>query len=40
LHPGDPDAYYGVKDPVCDLIIDGAERWARATGYTPGSSDQ
>jgi GrpB-like predicted nucleotidyltransferase (UPF0157 family) len=40
LHPDDPDAYYDVKDPVCDLIIDGAERWARAMGYLPGPSDQ
>ncbi len=40
LHPDDADAYYDVKDPVCDLIIDGAERWARATGHAPGPSDQ
>jgi GrpB-like predicted nucleotidyltransferase (UPF0157 family) len=39
LHPHDMDAYYDVKDPVCDIIIDAAERWAAGTGYAPGSSD-
>lgn len=28
LHPNDPDAYYDVKDPACDLIMAAAERWA------------
>lgn len=40
LHPEDQDAYYDVKDPVCDIIIDAAERWAAATGYVPGPSDR
>ncbi len=40
LHPEDRDAYYDVKDPVCDVIIDAAERWAAATGYAPGPSDR
>ncbi len=40
LHPDDQDAYYDVKDPVCDIIIDAAERWAAATGYVPGPSDR
>lgn len=40
LHPNDLDAYYDVKDPVCDLIIAAAELWATATGYTSGPSDQ
>lgn len=31
LHPDDPSAYYDVKDPACDLIIDAAERWARCS---------
>lgn len=35
LHPDDVDAYYAVKDPVCDLIMDAAERWADATGWSP-----
>jgi hypothetical protein len=39
LHPTDIDAYYDVKDPVCDIIIDAAERWAAETGYKPASSD-
>jgi GrpB-like predicted nucleotidyltransferase (UPF0157 family) len=38
-HPDDGDAYYAVKDPVCDLIMGAAERWAAATDYTPGPSD-
>ncbi len=40
LHPEDQDVYYDVKDPVCDIIIDAAERWAAATGYVPGPSDR
>jgi GrpB-like predicted nucleotidyltransferase (UPF0157 family) len=40
LHPDDQDAYYDVKDPVCDIIIDAAERWAAVTGYVPGPSDR
>ena len=32
-HAGDVDAYYAVKDPVCDLILDAADRWAVATGW-------
>lgn len=39
LHPDDQEAYYDVKDPVCDLIIGAAERWAVATGYAPGPSN-
>ncbi len=35
LHPDDVDAYYAVKDPVCDLIIDAAERWAADVGWSP-----
>lgn len=35
LHPDDPDAYYDVKDPVCDLVVEAAERWAAETGWTP-----
>ena len=29
----DWDAYYDVKDPVCDIIMAGAEDWAAATGW-------
>jgi GrpB-like predicted nucleotidyltransferase (UPF0157 family) len=35
----DMDAYYDVKDPVCDIIIGGAEAWAQATGWEQGPSD-
>lgn len=34
LHPDDVDAYYAVKDPVCDLIMDAAERWAREVEWS------
>jgi GrpB-like predicted nucleotidyltransferase (UPF0157 family) len=37
--PGNFDAYYDVKDPVCDLIMAAAERWAAETGWRPGPSD-
>ena len=33
------DAYYAVKDPVCDIIMGGAEAWAAATNWKLGSSD-
>ncbi len=33
LHPDDMDAYYDIKDPVCDIIMAGAEAWAAATGW-------
>jgi GrpB-like predicted nucleotidyltransferase (UPF0157 family) len=35
LHPDDVDAYYDVKDPVCDLIMDAAERWATDVAWSP-----
>lgn len=35
----DQDAYYDIKDPVCDIIIGGAAEWAAATGWQPGPSD-
>jgi GrpB-like predicted nucleotidyltransferase (UPF0157 family) len=38
-HPHDIDAYYEIKDPVCDLIIGGAERWAAATRWEAGPTD-
>lgn len=34
------DAYYDIKDPVCDIIIGGAEEWAFRTGWEPGPSDR
>ncbi len=39
LHPNDQDAYYDVKDPVCDIIMAAAERWARETDYRQGPPD-
>jgi GrpB-like predicted nucleotidyltransferase (UPF0157 family) len=39
LHPDDLDAYYAVKDPVCDIIMGAAELWAAATHWQPGPSD-
>lgn len=39
LRPQDVDAYYDVKDPVCDIIIAGAESWAAASGWQPGPTD-
>jgi GrpB-like predicted nucleotidyltransferase (UPF0157 family) len=38
-HAEDIDAYYAVKDPVCDIIIAGAELWAQKTAWTQGPSD-
>jgi GrpB-like predicted nucleotidyltransferase (UPF0157 family) len=35
----DSDAYYAVKDPVCDIIIGGAEAWAATIGWKQGPSD-
>ncbi|MGC4189599.1 MAG: GrpB family protein [Thermomicrobiales bacterium] len=40
LHPDDVEAYYDVKDPVCDLIIDAAERWAIQTSWTSDVSSR
>ncbi len=35
----DIDFYYDVKDPVCDIIMAGAEEWVARTGWTLGPSD-
>ena len=35
LHPDDVGAYYDVKDPVCDLIMQAAERWATDVAWSP-----
>ncbi len=39
MHPNDKDAYYEVKDPVCDIVIAAAEAWAASVGWRPGPSD-
>lgn len=39
-HPEeDMVAYYDIKDPVCDIIMGGAETWAEATAWVLGESD-
>ena len=35
----DAETYYAVKDPVCDIIMGGAEAWAEATEWVVGPSD-
>ena len=39
-HADDVEAYYAIKDPVCDVIMGGAEGWAATTGWVPGPSDR
>jgi len=39
LFPNDADSYYGVKDPVFDLLMAAAEDWAAGTGWSPPPSD-
>lgn len=36
-HANDVDAYYDVKDPVFDIIMAGAEDWARETQWKPSA---
>lgn len=39
-HPEqDMEAYYDIKDPVCDIIMGGAEEWAASTNWQQGPSD-
>ena len=38
-HPDDVDFYYDIKDPLCDIVIDAAEDWARTTGWHMGPLD-
>lgn len=39
-HPDDDmAAYYDIKDPVCDIIIGGAEQWAASVDWQAGPSD-
>lgn len=38
-HPNNVDAYYDVKDPVCDIIVSGAEDWAATTNWIQGPTD-
>jgi GrpB-like predicted nucleotidyltransferase (UPF0157 family) len=34
-HADNIDAYYDVKDPVCDIIMAGAEGWAQSNQWQP-----
>jgi GrpB-like predicted nucleotidyltransferase (UPF0157 family) len=38
-HGHDIDAYYDIKDPVCDIIIGGAEVWAKTTQWKAEPTD-
>jgi GrpB-like predicted nucleotidyltransferase (UPF0157 family) len=38
-HANDAEAYYDVKDPVCDLIMQAAEMWAEKTNWTLPAPD-
>jgi GrpB-like predicted nucleotidyltransferase (UPF0157 family) len=38
-HANDVEAYYDIKDPVCDIIMDSAESWARQVDWKPDQSD-
>jgi GrpB-like predicted nucleotidyltransferase (UPF0157 family) len=38
-HADDIDAYLAVKDPVCDIIMGGAEAWVASTGWALGPGD-
>ncbi len=37
--PNDVEAYYDIKDPVFDLLMAGAERWAEQVGWQPPETD-
>jgi GrpB-like predicted nucleotidyltransferase (UPF0157 family) len=39
LFPEDQDTYYDIKDPVFDIIHDGATEWARRTSWVEGMPD-
>lgn len=39
FHPTDAVAYYDIKDPACDLIMQAAELWASTSRWQPGASD-
>lgn len=37
--PDDKDAYYAIKDPVFDIIVEGANEWAERTGWSEPAGD-
>jgi GrpB-like predicted nucleotidyltransferase (UPF0157 family) len=38
-HANDDDAYYEIKDPVCDIVMGAAEAWATQVKWEPSPSD-
>ncbi len=38
-HADDLEAYVTIKDPVCDIIMNGAKKWAEASGWKMGKTD-
>ncbi|MGD8860091.1 MAG: GrpB family protein [Myxococcales bacterium] len=37
--PDDIEAYCDIKDPVFDILMEGAFAWRDQTGWTPGATD-
>ncbi len=37
--PDDAESYYAIKDPVFDVLMEGAEAWAKATQWSEPASD-
>lgn len=37
--PTDQDAYYDIKDPVFDIIMEGAHEWAKVIGWSEPPGD-
>lgn len=37
--PENQEAYYDIKDPVFDVLMEGAREWAETTGWVLPSSD-
>jgi GrpB-like predicted nucleotidyltransferase (UPF0157 family) len=37
--PSDLDAYYDIKDPVFDIIVEGANAWAEVVGWSEPPGD-
>jgi GrpB-like predicted nucleotidyltransferase (UPF0157 family) len=37
--PENVDAYYDIKDPVCDLILSNAVEWGKLNEWEPGPSE-
>ncbi|EJZ21524.1 hypothetical protein NE852_10245 [Rhizobium sp. Pop5] len=37
--PDDVDFYYDIKDPVFDIIMDGANEWVKLIGWSEPPCD-